>query len=229
AAHELATALLPAATAAPGDLRLQFARLRALLRCGGDKEVARLLPRLQRAVAAQPFEALALAETLTEARSPKTFRAVAEQCVAVASRAAAASARAGGLSRLVFATRHKLAVRVGEPQTAAAIVAEYRASTAFPGDLNDDAWLLMTELSTRGRFDALALALCQVMRDQAGSDLLHSHQDTLALALYLNGFGDEAEGMEEMAVQGSQQQPDYVARLERYRRARPPAVPPAPK
>lgn len=94
------------------------------------------------------------------------------------------------------------------------------------GRLNSVAWDLMTNKSTVGKFDELALALTQRMEEIAAkskssrrSRIDHNHLDTAALANFLNGNVDKAIKLQKQAI-GKSSSSDFRRRLRTYEAAR---------
>jgi thiol-disulfide isomerase/thioredoxin/Flp pilus assembly protein TadD len=91
-----------------------------------------------------------------------------------------------------------------------------------PELLNEFAWSLLTDESTKGRFRKLALAACEQMRKAEGGDGW-SHLDTLALAEFENGRIDEAIAIQTEALEKCPKGParyEVQLNLERYKRAK---------
>lgn len=92
------------------------------------------------------------------------------------------------------------------------------------GRLNSVAWDLMTNKSTVGKFDELALALTQRMEEISAkstsrrSRIDHNHLDTAALANFLNGNVDKAIKLQQQAISKSSSS-DFRRRLRTYEAA----------
>ena len=114
----------------------------------------------------------------------------------------------------VYAARHKVMTRCDDQPAAAKLLDEYRARNLSSG-LNNDAWYLMVQPQSMGRYDSMALALCEeMMRVEQGLDF--GSMDTIALAYFCNGHLDKAIKMQTDACQQGGNQATYVARLKRY-------------
>ena len=85
-------------------------------------------------------------------------------------------------------------------------------------NLNRVAWHLMTEKSTAGQFDDLALALCERMETRK-HDLCHRRIDTIALAKFLNGDFETAITLQKKAIEKGGRSDDYRRRLRTYEAA----------
>jgi hypothetical protein len=152
------------------------------------------------------------AETLMEANEPAPYRALAE-------RALDAAAAAGFDPRWIAAARHKVLVRSGAPAAECdKMLADFRAvSNIDDGLLNNDAWYMMVRADTMGRFDTYALGQCEEMKRQEGDNMTYGNKDTLALALFLNGKVQEAVELETAAMAASNNDPEYVGRVTRFK------------
>ena len=84
--------------------------------------------------------------------------------------------------------------------------------------LNSLAWHLMTDESTAGQFDELALAVAERM--QKSRRMKHQHIDTVALAKFLGGEIDEAIALQKKAIAKGGRSDDYRRRLRTYEAAK---------
>jgi hypothetical protein len=211
-AKELALALTPVAAAAPDNPFVQQVQLRALLRAGQDKLAGRMLSAVGKLCAHSARDQVLYAETLMEANEPAPYRALAE-------RALDAAAAAGGDPRWIAAARHKVLVRSGAPaEECDKLLADFRAASNIDdGQLNNDAWYMMVRAETMGRFDTYALGQCEEMKRQEGDNMSYGNKDTLALALFLNGKVQEAIELETVAMAASNNDPDYLGRVTRFK------------
>lgn len=212
-AKALVSHVAPIAAAAPEAALAQLVLLRALLRSGQDKLAGRMLTRTAKVVAESGIYQLWFAETLMEAAAPAPYRDLAE-------RAIQAAQVLGADPRLCYAARHKLLIRTGAPLAEAeALMTDARKVLGEDAvlSLNNDAWYLMTRIDTMGRFDTYALAQCEEMQRQEGENLSYGNKDTCSLALFLNGQIARAIELETEALAASRKDPEYAARLARYR------------
>lgn len=205
-AMQLAMAMAPVAAGAPAGTHTQLINLRALLRAGQDRVAGRIVATLPKRLAGNAQQQLILAETLMESRTPAAFRDLAERMIQNAE-------ANGGNRKWVYSARHKVLKRCGEDEAAEKLMDEYRAKNLGSG-LNNDAWYLIVQPQTMGRFDTLALAQCEQM--QRVEKLDFGSMDTVALAHFVNGKVDEAIELQTTAAQQSQNNPIYLARLRRY-------------
>lgn len=207
----LAVSLAPAAAAAPEGAFTQLVYLRALLRAGQDRIAGRLAATLPALLADRPLEQLIFAETLMEAGTPAVHRDAAD-------RALEAAAAGGVEPKWLAGARHKVLVRTGAPAAEIdKLLAEHRQSDAFQQGLNNEAWYLMVQEPTMGRFDTLALAHCEEMLRQEGDSITPGNKDTVALAMFRNGRLEKAVELQTEAAEASGNNPEYVGRLERFR------------
>ncbi|MFK7739122.1 MAG: hypothetical protein AB8H80_02275 [Planctomycetota bacterium] len=95
------------------------------------------------------------------------------------------------------------------------------------GRLNSVAWDLMTDKSTAGQYDEIALALTKRMEEVSASSKNrrhksrnHAHLDTAALAQFLNGNVERAIRLQEDAIKQGGRSDDYRRRLRTYQAAR---------
>jgi hypothetical protein len=145
-----------------------------------------------------------------EAREPAVHRDLAERALA--------AAKGKVDPRWYQGARHKVLARSGAPAAdIEAMLTEYRASEEFSNfGLNNDAWYLMTQAATMGRFDTLALAHCEEMQRQYGAGISYGNKDTVALAMFLNGRLDTALELQTEATTQSGGDPEYVGRKARF-------------
>lgn len=209
-APRLTEALAKAAAAYPDDLRVQLTRLRGLVRQGDDREVGRLVGRLGRRVEGVPAAALEFVEILTRAATPELHKELVV-------RALAAATGPEVDPRHVVAARYAATLRcMRDPAAAREIANDAMERDGGRAALNNEAWTLLTELGTCGRFDAFALALVRRMLLQR--DALEAFElDTAALAMFCNGEFDEAVALQEAAVGRDADTVSYRERLARYR------------
>jgi len=205
-AQRLAMAMAPVAASANGT-KTQLIYLRALLLAGQDRVAGRIVATLPKRIAGKATQQLILAETLMESSTPGAFRDLAERLIQNAD-------ANGGNRKWVYATRHKMLKRCGDDEAAEKLMDAYRAKNLGTG-LNNDAWYLIIQEPTMGRFDSLALAQCEQMQRVEQVD--YGSMDTIALAHFVNGKVKEAIEMQTKAAQDSQNDPVYVARLRRYK------------
>lgn len=212
-AKALCAHLAPIAAAASDAPMPQLVLLRALLMSGQDKLAGRMLTKTAKTVAVDRGRQLWFAETLMEAAAPAPYRDLAEQAIAAAQ-------SLGADRRLCYAARHKVLVRTGAPAAECdAWMAEARKVLGEDAvlSLNNDAWYMMTRIDTMGRFDTYALAQCEEMQRESGEGLSYGNKDTVALALFRNGRLAEAIALATEAIAASRNDPEYTARLARYR------------
>ncbi|HLQ38411.1 MAG TPA: hypothetical protein VK348_11455 [Planctomycetota bacterium] len=209
-------ALLPVLTqtapAAGGDSRLQLAVLRALVRGGHRQEIKRRAERLRAAFDHRPEQLLQLAEILADEHGGKDWAVVAGTALARAEQLQADP-------RSVVAVRYRLLRNCsGDAAAAARLLASHTAELGGDTGVNNDAWYLMTELPTMGRFDDLAIALCDQL-------LLHRDRleafelDTCALGRWLAGDTAAAVELEATAATRDGSRGSYEERLQVYRSA----------
>jgi len=212
-ARLLAVSLAPAVATASGGAFTQLVYLRALLLAGQDRLAGRYAATLPKLVQDRPLQQLILAETLMEAGEPAVYRDAAERAL---------EACKGQVDpRWWDAARHKILVRTAAPQAEIdALLEAYRQTDGHSNHgLNNDAWYLMIETSTMGRFDCMAMANAEEMlREQQGA-MSFGNKDTVALAMFRNGELERAVELQEEAILASGGQPDYAARLARFKSA----------
>ena len=110
-----------------------------------------------------------------------------------------------------------LLARCGDDAAAAALAKDYRAKSVSSNSLNNDAWYLMTQVETLGRFDTLALAQCEEMQQEEGDALDFVSADTVALAMFCSGRIARAIELQAGAVKAFPNDLAYEGRLLRYR------------
>ena len=208
-ARKLAMAMAPVAAGAAEGAYTQLVYLRALLHAGQDRVAGRVAAKLQKKVKGDAWQQLVFAETLMDADTPAVFRDLAV-------RAIDASKASGALLRWTFAARHKVLSRCGESKAAAELMTQYRAKNIGNGSLNNDAWYLIVQPQTMGRFDSLALAQAEEMLRVEGAGIDFGSKDTVALAYFVNGRIDEAVELQSEATQASGNQATYLGRLTRF-------------
>jgi len=202
-------AMAPVAAAAPDGVFTQLVYLRALLHAGQDRNAGRIVATLPKRLAGRPKDQLIFAETLMDAETPAVHRDLAE-------RAITAAEGAPELRRWLFGARHKLLTRCGDADAAKKLMTEYRKSDVGGGDLNNDAWYLIVQPETMGRFATLALAQATTLEEQLGAGLNYGSKDTVALAYFVNDNFAKAAELQAEAAKAANQNPIYVGRLKRY-------------
>ena len=215
-AKRIAVAIAPAAAAAPDGAFTQLVHLRALLRAGQDRLAGRLAATLPKRLAGRAADLLVFAETLMEADAPAPLRDAAIKAIAEAERLDAGIPD----KRWPWAARHKVLVRCGDTDAAAKLMEEYRAQDVASFSLNNDAWYLMVQPVSMGRFDTLALAQCEEMLRVEGAGIDYNSKDTTALACYLNGQLERAIEMQTEVVKVARGTDTYAARLRRFEATR---------
>ena len=193
-ARLVAGSLAPAVAVAPEGAFTQLVYLRALLLAGQDRLAGRYAATLPKLVKGNPKFELLLVETLMEADQPAVFRDVAERLLA--------ACKGKVDARWWDATRYKVMVGTGASQAELdAFLAAYHQTAGHRNHgLNNDAWYIMVEPSTMGRFDDLALANVRKMQEEEGEEMSTGNKDTVALALYRNGLLAEAVGLQREAA-----------------------------
>ncbi len=210
--RQLAEALTAAASAYPDDLRVQLARLRALVLAGDGREVGRFAHQIAKKVERVGSAALEYVEILTHDEQPIVHKDLSARLL----RAAVA---AGAEPRSLAAVRYAAALLCdGDPMAARDIASDYMEQAGGRTVLNNDAWDMLTDLATMGRFDPMALALVQRMLDQRAA-MAPFEFDTAALAMFRNGRVDEAVELQATAIDLGGDEPEYQVRLDRYRGA----------
>lgn len=207
--RQLAMALAPAAAAAGEGAFTQLTYLHALLRAGQDRQAGRLLARLPKLCAGQPYRQLAFASILMQAAQPAVHRDAAEQAL---------QAAAGADARWLAALRYTIAARcaAGERDLEDQLAEYLRSEGARNFGLNNDAWYLMVQPESMGRFSPFALAIAETMQRREGKDLSPGNMDTVALAKFVGGKLQEAVELQTTATRLSGDSPTYTARRERF-------------
>lgn len=206
-ARRLTMAMAPVAAGASDGPFTQLVYLRALLRDGQERLAGRISATLPKRIAGRSNLQLIFAETLMESRNPMAHRDAAERAIKTAE-------ANGGARKWVYAARHKLLKRCQENKAAEQLMDEYRAKNLGSG-FNNDAWYLIVQPQTMGRFDSMALAQCEEMM-RVDKNIDYGSMDTVALAHFVNGNLQKAIELEAPATQQSGNDPAYVARLARY-------------
>ena len=194
-ARLLVASLAQAAAVAPDGAFTQLVYLRALLHAGQDRLAGRYAATLPKLVKGRPIFELLLAETLMEAAEPAVYRDIAERVLA--------GCKGKVNARWWDAAKYKVLVGGGAAQAELdAFLAAYHQTDGHTNHgLNNDAWYIMVQPSTMGRFDDLALANARKMQEQEGDAMSPGNKDTVALALYRNGLLAEAAALQEEALQ----------------------------
>lgn len=196
--RRIAAALAKHADTHKKNARFQLVYLRALLHAREDSRaagrVAAMLPRLLKG---RPLEQIHYAETLMEAESPAPYRMQAENALTKATNPSDPV-----LTRWIFCTRHKILVRCGEDEAAAKLMTEYRKHPVGKTDLNNDAWYLMVQTPSMGRWDTLAGAQGKKMEKDQGANISSNNRDTLALTYFVNGQHERALEIQKLAAKG---------------------------
>lgn len=212
-ARTLSMALAPVAAAAPHGAETQCVYLRALLLAGQHRLASRIGEQAAAAAGDDPMAHLRLAEAWTKARDPAQFRAQADAALA---RATAGKERID--LREWHAARHEVLARCGaSAEDCAKVRSEYAAAfDQYRDSPNNDAWRLMTDLYTMGRYPSFSLAIADAMQKEAGEGLDPIYRDTVALAAYCAGQWQRAVDGQRTAVDGAPTAPTYAMRLRRY-------------
>lgn len=209
-AARIGEALQPFAAARPDTPFVQLVRLRALLRAGDDRRAGRMLSGLGKLCEGSARDQIYYAETLMEAADGTPWRPLAE-------RALDAAGAAGADPRWLLAARYKVLVHSGAADEAERLLAEFRKTAGIAGgSLNNDAWYMMVQPETMGRFDDYALGQCREMQRQQGAAISFGEQDTCALALFLCGRIQAAIDLQTQALAQAQGRANYAERLRRY-------------
>ena len=208
-ARSLAIAMTPIATSAEAGTFAQLVYLRALLRAGQDRLAGRVIAGLANRIGDNARNQIIFAETLMDAGLPDVHRDLAQ-------RAQQRAAANGGDRRWFYAAQHKILARCGDNEQAEELMEEYRKAELNPSTLNNDAWYLMVQPPTMGRFDTFALAQADKMARDQGDSLHFGSKDTVALACFLNGQTDRAIELQREATTAGGNQEVYAARRERY-------------
>lgn len=212
-ARTLSMALAPVAAAAPHGAETQCVYLRALLLAGQHRLASRIGEQAAAAAGDDPMAHLRLAETWTKARDPAQFRAQAD--------AALARATAGKEHvdlREWHAARHEVLARCGaSAEDCARVRVEYaEAFDQYRDSPNNDAWHLMTDLATMGRYPSFSLAIADAMQKEAGEGLHPTYRDTVALAAYCAGQWERAAAEQRVAIEAERGALSFAVRLRRY-------------
>ena len=143
----------------------------------------------------------------------------------LAARALAAAVESGAGGRTFDAIEILVARRAGDAELAATRLELFVRENVVDGKasayaLNELAWRLLTNQSTMGRCDAVALALMERVERESGERMNDAHLDTLALAHYGNAAFDDAIACQQRAIASTDGDPRYECRLRRYERAR---------
>lgn len=213
-AAKIAAALQLVLAAEPEAALARLCWLRAQLRADASKvsvaDAERIWPIVEPDVESATF----FAEVLAGAPDAARFRELVE-------RALAAVTAMGAHARWLHAVSYKAAVRCAHDEAEAE-----RCITGFLGDkqrayeLNTEAWRLLVEFETMGRFDDLALALMERVQRELGDEMGDAMLDTLALALFGNARFDEAIASEAKAIEIGDGDPRYEVRRLRFQRTR---------
>ncbi|MCA8973668.1 MAG: hypothetical protein KDC98_03055, partial [Planctomycetes bacterium] len=199
-----------ATAAAPNDVQVQLAYLRALVGAGLQRQVGRQAMVQKKLALASGRTSLVFAEILTHDAMPAVHAILCEEALA--------KAEAGGVDgRQLSALRYVVQARCAEDAKAAkATMDDYVQH--LNSTINDDCWYFMTRLPTMGRFDWFAAALADRMLEDRPNMGYHEF-DTAALAKFLAGKVGEAVELQETSIrQGAQGNAEYAERLERYRK-----------
>jgi hypothetical protein len=210
-ARELVGPLQTMAKAAPEDVAVQLACLRALVLAGESREVGRHAMRMQRVVLGSADSCLDFVSILLRDADAVIHRDVAMRVLTKAEELKAPT-------RLVSAARYGVLLRCAEDHAGAkAVMDTYLGDTDQQRvSMNNDCWYLMTELPTMGRYDWFAAGLAERMLEQRGA-MDYFEFDTVALAMFLVGRVDEAVELQGTAIdKGGKGNPEYVERLRRY-------------
>ena len=208
---ELRPALEAAAASAAEDPFVQRALLRVQVAVGDGRAVGRHAMRCRALVTATAEGALDFAMLLAQAETPMVHKDLAQAAVDRA-------ASMGAPERLVAASRYVVALRCAEDRAAArAHLDRYVEAQDELYGLNNDAWSLLTEMQTMGRFDWFAVGLVERMLEDRDA-MSYFEFDTAALAMFLVGRVSDAVDLQEISLkQGGRQEAAYRDRLARYR------------
>lgn len=207
----LAAALAKHAALHKRNARFQLVYLRALLHTRNDHRAAgRTAAMLPRLLKGRPLEQIYFAETLMDAELPIAFRDQAEHAIK-----SATDPSNPVMTRWVFCARHKLLTKCGDTDAAAKLMVEYRKHPVGKTDLNNDAWYLMVQTPSMGRFDTLALAQGKKLEKDDGNAISSNNRDTLALTYFVNGHHDRALEIQQLAIKGGGNAA-FRGRLKRY-------------
>ena len=203
----LRPALERAARQAPEDPRVLLALLRALVVERDGRAVGRLAMVSRAAVSRTAGGCLDFAMTLAGAETPEVHRYLVESALEQAE-------RLGADRRLLTAARYVSALRCAtDEQAAAELLATYLREQDDIYTRNNDAWGLLTDLETLGRFDLFAAGLiAPLLEDCPAMD--YFELDTAALAMFRVGRLAEAVELQGSALQqGGRQEAAYRARM----------------
>ena len=212
AADMIAAALAPIAAAAKHGTFAQLVYLRALLKSepsnrAASRAAGRLAATLPKRLQGRANAQVVFAETLMDAVTPLIYRDAAE-------RALAAVEDHPELKRWHYCARHKLLQRCGDEPAAAALMESYRKDPVGQTDLNNDAWYLMVQPETMGRFDTLAFAQASHMEEVEGERISTNNRDTLALAYFRSG--QVAKAIDVQKLTNPSTNFAYLGRFTRY-------------
>lgn len=207
-AQRLAAAVAPLAKKSKHDVFSQLVYLRALLQ-GGDRRMAgRIAATLPKRLKGRPMDQLYFAETLMEGSMAMAYRDMAERMLDEAS-------SESSLKRWIYCARHKVLSRCGDAEGAAKLMDKYRLDPVGQTDLNNDAWYLMVQPATMGRFDTLAYAQASKMGQGDGAGISTNNRDTYALSCFRFGLYGRAAEQQKQACKGGGTTA-FAARLKRY-------------
>lgn len=178
----------------PQNTDLRIAQFAVLAASGKDREAMTL--------AAETIEMLkGNAETLSRFAGTLSSPARAEKCSDLALRAVELAIQAEPDEPRHYATKFFIQHQCKNDIRAANDTGQYLIQKAADDAdfLNGFAWSLLTDESTKGKFNALALAAAETMRKAPGGDGW-SQMDTLALARFENGRIDEAIKIQKQAI-----------------------------
>ncbi len=212
-AATLCEPLTVAVAAAPRDVALGLANLRALVLARRGRDVGRQVMRVRKLALTDADACLQFVEILAQADQPAIYADLANEAL---QRAIALEAS----PRLLAAARFVVARRcAADARAAQDVLAEYLERLQLRVSINNDCWYLLTELPTMGRFDAFAAALADRMLEQKEA-MDYFEFDTAALAMFRAGRLDDAVSLQELAIEkGGKDDPAYRDRLLRYKAA----------
>ncbi|MEO6594879.1 MAG: hypothetical protein ABIP94_09015 [Planctomycetota bacterium] len=207
----LVAPLQAAAVAAPHDVVVQLAYLRALVLTGADRDAGRQAMRMRKQVSGSAEHCLEFAAVLTADKSAVVHRDLATSAIERAM-------TLGAPPRLLAAARYGVAVRCAEdPEQGKLIVEQYLGDNEQRVEINNDCWYFLTQLPTMGRCDWFATGLAERMLEQREA-MDYFEFDTVALAMFLVGRTKEAVELQQAAIEkGGKGNPEYVERLRRYK------------
>jgi len=206
-----------AAALATDDAAVQLATLRLHVHAGDHREIGRRAIAVRRLVRDDADACLELAAILAEGPNAAVH---ADLAALVVERAAALR----GEPRALAAARYGAVVRcAGDAAAGARVLDAYLAQRDPQIRANNDCWRLLTDLRTMGRWTPFATGLAERMAADAAG-LVYFEYDTVALAMFLAGRGDEAVACAELAVaRAGAAGVEYADRLRWYREAQAPA------